>query len=277
MAFEKDYYTLVASLPEIAWDERKLPLTVQEFREEAKDYVTGKDAALLDLFFLPNDNAQVLRLLNKQEPDPALKTVYPLRQLEEEVQEPTVLPLYLREFITGFKEERLKYDVAPENVLSWMYYAYMMHSENKLVREYAEFSMNMKNLIAAFNSKKYGRDVSREVIGENEFALALRTSNSKDFGLSMDYPYVEKVISLMENDNLVERERGLDLLIWDFLDEAVVFEYFSIEKVISFMLKLMIVERWSRMSPESGRKVFMELVEKFRKSFEFDEQFIIGK
>ena len=231
----------------------------------------------MDLFFLPNDNAQVLRLLNKQEPDPALKTVYPLRQLEEEVQEPTVLPLYLREFITDFKEERLKYDVAPENVLSWMYYAYMMHSENKLVREYAEFSMNMKNLIAAFNSKKYGRDVSREVIGENEFALALRTSNSKDFGLSMDYPYVEKVISLMENDNLVERERGLDLLIWDFLDEAVVFEYFSIEKVISFMLKLMIVERWSRMSSESGRKVFMELVEKFRKSFEFDEQFIIGK
>ena len=173
---------------------------------------------------------------------------------------------YLREFITDFKEERLKYDVAPENVLSWMYYAYMMHSENKLVREYAEFSMNMKNLIAAFNSRKYGRDVSREVIGENEFALALRTSNSKDFGLSMDYPYVEKVISLMENDNLVERERGLDLLIWDFLDEAVVFEYFSIEKVISFMLKLMIVERWSRMSSE-----------KFRKSFEFDEQFIIGK
>ena len=37
-------------------------------------------------------------------------------------------------------------------------------------------------------------------------------------------------IITFENDNLVERERGLDLLIWDFLDEAVVFEYFSIEK-----------------------------------------------
>lgn len=278
MAFEKDYYTLVASLPEISWDERKLPLTVQEFRDEAKEYISGKDAELLDLFFLPNDNAQVLRLLNKLEPDPALQTVYPLKQLEEEVQEPSAaLPLYLREFIADFKEEHLKYDVVPENVLSWMYYDYMMHSENKLVREYAEFSMNMRNLIAAYNSRKYGRDISREVIGENEFAVALRTSNSKDFGLSMDYPYVEKVISLLENDHLVERERGLDLLIWDFLDEAVVFEYFSIEKVISFMLKLMIVQRWSRMSSESGRKVFMELVEKFRKSFEFDEQFIIGK
>ena len=46
MAFEKDYYTLVASLPEISWDERKLPLTVQEFRDEAKEYISGKDAEL---------------------------------------------------------------------------------------------------------------------------------------------------------------------------------------------------------------------------------------
>lgn len=77
----------------------------------------------------------------------------------------------------------------------------------------------------------------------------------------------------MANPNLVERERGLDLLHWDFIEEAVVFEYFSVEKVLSFMLQLMIIERWSKMSSESGRKVFMEMVEKFRHSFEFTEEF----
>ena len=85
--------------------------------------------------------------------------------------------------------------------------------------------------------------------------------------------YAEKVISLMGNTNLVERERGLDLLLWDYIEEAVVYEYFSMEKVLSFMLELMIVERWSKMSSESGRKVFMEVVDKFRKSFEFAEEF----
>ena len=77
----------------------------------------------------------------------------------------------------------------------------------------------------------------------------------------------------MDTDNLVERERGIDLLIWNFLDEAVVFEYFSIERVISYLLKLMIVERWSKMSTESGRRVFMEMVERFRENFRFEEQF----
>ena len=51
------------------------------------------------------------------------------------------------------------------------------------------------------------------------------------------------------------------------------YEYFSMEKVLSFMLELMIVERWSKMSSESGRKVFMEVVDKFRNSFEFAEEF----
>lgn len=269
-----DYIAFIAGLPEIAWDDRKLSLTVADFRTQLKDYIDGKDEKLVDLFFLPNDNAQVLRLLNKQEPDTALTTVYPVKLLEDEVQEPDkTIPSYLKEFITDFKEEHLRYEVSPENVLSWMYYEYMMKADNLLVRKFAEFSMNLKNLVTALNARKYGMEISGEVIGNNEFATALRTSNAKDFGLGMDYAFVEKVIALMENDNLVERERGLDLIIWNFLDEAVTFEYFSLERVISYMLRLMIVERWSKMSSESGRKVFMEMIERFRQSFQFEEQF----
>ena len=269
-----DYIAFIAGLPEIDWDDRKLSLTVAEFREQLKDYISGRDERLIDLFFLPNDNAQVLRLLRKQEPDGALSTVYPVKLLEDETQEPDkTIPAYLREFIADFKEEHLRYDVSPENVLSWMYYDYMMKADNQLVKRYAEFSMNLKNLVTALNARKYGMEGAKEVIGSNEFAVALRTSNAKDFGLTLDYPYVEKVIALMDNDNLVERERGLDLIIWHFLDEAVTFDYFSLERVISYMLRLMIVERWSKMSSESGRKVFMEMVDRFRKSFQFEEQF----
>lgn len=269
-----DYIAFIAGLPEIAWDDRKLSLTVAEFREQLREYITGRDEKLIDLFFLPNDNAQVLRLLRKQEPDAALTTVYPVKLLEDEIIEPDkAIPSYLRDFITDFKEEHLRYDLSPENVLSWMYYDYMREADNLLVKRYAEFSMNLKNLVTALNARKYGMEISREVIGDNELAIALRTSNAKDFGLGMDYPYVEKVLALMDNDNLVERERGLDLIIWNFLDEAVTFEYFSLERVISYMLRLMIVERWSKMSSESGRKVFMEMIERFRQSFQFDEQF----
>lgn len=269
-----NYITFIAGLPEISWEDRKLSLTLHDFRAQAREYIQGKDEEWLDMFFLPNDNAQVLRLLHKSESDPALQTVFSLKLLEEEVIEPDQeIPSYLRHFIIDFREEHLKYETTPANVLSWMYYDYMIAADNHFVSRYAAFSKNLKNLVAALNSRKYGKEISKEVIGDDDFAMALRTSNTKDFGLSMDYPYVDKVIVLLETDQLVERERGLDLIIWNFLDEAVTFEYFSIERVLSFMLKLMIVERWSKMNSESGREVFMEMVEKFRQSFQFEEQF----
>ena len=75
----------------------------------------------------------------------------------------------------------------------------------------------------------------------------------------------------MELEDLVERERRLDLMLWDFLEEAVKFEYFSFERVLSYMLRLMLLERWERMSPETGRRVFMELLERFRQGFQFKD------
>ena len=273
MILKNNYYCFIAGLPEVFLDDRKLALSVNGFRELAREALK-EDVKLMELFFLPADNKQVLRLLNKMAPDTNLETVYPLQCLEDEITEPTnSLPVYLNRFIADFKREHLKYDVSPENVLSWMYYDHLMKSDSKFVRNYAEFVMNVKNLETALTCRKYGKEVAPEIIGDNVFSKALRTSNSKDFGLAMEFPYVEKVISLMGNTNLVERERGLDLLLWDYIEEAVVYEYFSMDKVLSFMLELMIVERWSKMSSESGRKVFMEVVDKFRKSFEFAEEF----
>lgn len=274
MVFKNNYYCLIAGLPEVFLDDRKLSLSVNGFRELAQGALKKEDVKLMNLFFLPADNKQILRLLNKMEPDTALETVYPLQQLEDEIAEPkNSLPAYLNQFIADFKGERLKYEVSPENVLSWMYYDYLMSCGNKFIRKYAEFSMNIKNLTNALTCRKYGKEVVPEIIGDNAFSKALRTSNSKDFGLGMEYPYAEKVFSLMNNPNLVERERGMDLFLWDYIEEAVVYEYFSMEKVLSFMLELMIVERWSKMNSESGRKVFMEVVDKFRRSFEFAEEF----
>ena len=155
MILKNNYYCLIAGLPEVFLDDRKLSLSVNGFRELAQGALKKEDVKLMNLFFLPADNKQVLRLLNKMEPDTALETVYPLQHLEDEIAEPkNSLPAYLNQFIADFKGEHLKYETSPENVLSWMYYDYMMKCGNKFVRKYAEFSMNIKNLVVAFTCRK---------------------------------------------------------------------------------------------------------------------------
>lgn len=269
------YIAFIAGLPDISVDDKKLSMTLKGFNEAAADYLTLKDRRMLDLLLMTEDNKQVIRLLEKQEPDTTLDTIFPLATLQAEVEgvEVSVLPRYLQNFISDFKSGKIKEELLAENVLAESYYGALKSCGNKFIADYANFSMNMKNLVAALNCRKFGKSVADEIIGDGAFAAELKNSQLKDFGLADENEWVAQVVSLMASPNLVEREKGLDCVMWNYLDEALTFKYFSVEILIAYVLKLKSLERWSKMDTESGRKVFSELVDKFRKSLKFGDQF----
>lgn len=269
------YIAFIAGLPDISADDRKLSITLKNFNEAAADYLSSKDRAMLDLLLMTEDNKQIVRLLENQEPDTQLDTVFPLNVLQAEVEgvEVSKLPKYLQTFISDYKGGKIKEGESAENILSASYYSALKSCGNKFIAEYAEFSMNFKNLVAALNCRKFGKSIADEIIGNNAFCAELKTSQLKDFGLADENEWVAQVVALMASPNLVEREKGLDSVMWNYLDEALTFKYFSVEILIAYVLKLKSLERWSKMDTESGRKVFSELVDKFRKSLKFGDQF----
>lgn len=269
-----NYYCLLAGLPEISPDDKKLALSVGDFRTYLCDYLTEDEMNIINLFFLPNDNAQILRLLNGSEPDMSLQTVFDIERLRDELTEPVSLPSYLIKYITDSRdEEREPSNRLPETELSDAYWKYMLSCRNSMVRRYVEFSMNVKNLLTALNCRKHHLDIEKEVVGDGRFTEMLKTSKARDFELGDDYTYVADVISLFEKDNLAEREYAIDMLYWNFLDKETTHRYFSLENVIAFMLKLMIVERWSKLSSDEGRRVFESLVVRLKNDFKFSKEF----
>lgn len=48
-----NYYCLIAGLPEISLDDKKLTLSVQDLRVYLSDYLTDKEMDVVNLFFLP--------------------------------------------------------------------------------------------------------------------------------------------------------------------------------------------------------------------------------
>ena len=272
-----NYYCLIAGLPEISPDDKKLSLSVQELRSYLSDYLTKKELDIINLFFYPNDNAQIIRILQKQEPDTNLQTVFTASQLEDEIHDPIFVPSYLKNYLLDLqKEDREISNRLPEVELSERYWNFMLSQKEKIVRKYAEFSLNIKNLITALNCRKYHLDIEKEVIGDSYFTNQLKTSRAKDFELSDDCPYVDKVINLFEKDNnTAEREYKIDMLYWEFLDEITENKYFTFDNVIAFMLKLMILERWSKMTTEQGKLIFRELLERFKNEFRFAKEFDI--
>ena len=186
------------------------------------------------------------------------------------------VPSYIKEYLLDLqKEDREVSDRLPEVELSERYWNFMLSQKEKLVKKYAEFSLNIRNLITALNCRKYHLDIEKEVIGDSYFVNQLKTSRAKDFELSDDYPYVDKVLALFEKDHTAEREYRIDMLYWEFLDEMTGHKYFTFDNVIAFMLKLMILERWSKMTTEQGKKIFRELLERFKNEFQFAKEFDI--
>lgn len=68
-------------------------------------------------------------------------------------------------------------------------------------------------------------DVSQVVVGKTDVSEMIRTSNARDFGLSEMLEYFEQVLRISEIEELVEREKKIDLLKWNWMEDAVFFNY----------------------------------------------------
>lgn len=274
--YKNNYYCLIAGLPDLIVDDNKIPFLIPFFREELLLYLSKSDMDLVNLFFLLEDNKTLLSLIEKKESKESSLTNFSAVFIEERLKEPRDLPSYMIEFIKNHNKEYKKFDVSTENELAWMFYDYAINSKSKFVSDWFTFEMNLRNLTTALNCRKYERDLKTEILGDNDFAKALRTSKLKDFGLADEYPFVTKVLSFFDSNAMVDKEKNLDLLRWNYLEEKITFEYFSIDRVLSFLIRLLLIERWSRLNIDSGREVFNSLIKQLKESVDFSEEFKVN-
>ena len=146
------------------------------------------------------------------------------------------------------------------DVLSAYYYDYATRCANGFIADWFTFNRNVNNILVAFSARKYKMNIADVVIGEGEVADALRTSGARDFGLTNELDYFESIQRLSENPRLQERERQLDEIRWKWLEDNSVFNYFSVERLFVFMLKLSIIERWAELDADKGMLRYKELI-----------------
>jgi hypothetical protein len=278
MMFERNYYYLVAGLPDLVLDQKKLPLSLMEFRDELEYHLPEGDFELVKLLFYQFDNQNLLNLLQKSKEGFIESGMFPPSMLEEEVKEPSALPLYMQQFIHAFRNESSLFENHSwENQLTWLHYEHLLATRNEFLAEWFEFDLNIRNILSAFNVRKFKLPKETAFIGDNFVAEALKRSTLKDFGLSNDFPMIEKLLSIEESDSVLEKEKAVDMLRWDFLNELNTFNYFTIEVLLAFVLKLMMVERWIFLDPETGRGMFKKMISELEKSYEFPKEFRLNE
>jgi hypothetical protein len=60
---------------------------------------------------------------------------------------------------------------------------------------------------------------------------------------------------------------------WNYLEDVTFCEYFTIDKILAFTLKLGMVERWLALDIDHGTQLFEELLQDLKSSYELPETF----
>ena len=263
-----NYYCLVAGLPDIAFDGSKSAYTVERFKEDIYPELSAQDAVCVDLFFLERDNVNILNILrNGDDADIKLYGCYSRERLEEIISSAKNgdtpikgVPSYIYRFFEYYVANEGNTNVIWEDVISAFYYDYATKCSNGFIAEWFTFNRNVNNILVAFAARKYKMNIADAVIGDGEVADALRTSGARDFGLSGALDYFESIQRLNDNDRLQERERQLDDIRWKWLEDNSVFNYFTVERLFVFLLKLSIVERWAKLDADMGMQRYNEMI-----------------
>ncbi|MGB4204219.1 MAG: DUF2764 family protein [Bacteroidales bacterium] len=270
----RNYYYLVAGMPDIVLEQSKLSVTLSEFKEELKVNLHPADYKLVELLFLEADNNNVLNIITQNVGKFDNSGRFSFDELEEEIKEPKNLPAYLKTFITSYKANLpIEAEMSWEDQLATLYYEYLFKVDNKFLRDWFELECNIRNILAGFTARRHKIPVENLLVGNNFINNAIRKSNAKDFGLLDEFIYMEKLMQINEYANLLERERAIDQLKWNYLDEQNTFRYFSIEVILAFIIKMKMVERWLKLDKKTGEEMFRKLVKDLENSYKFSKEF----
>ncbi len=272
---KRKYYYLVAGLQDITLDIHKLVSGQLDFREELRTALHPSDFLLVQTLYLPYDNANLLNLLEKQDKDFDERGNFSRERLEENIKEPADLPGYMFRFITAFKNKDPLYpDMSPENELATLFYDEITGKlQNDFLRSWFLFEFNVKNIMTALSARKYKVPYEHQIIGSGEIAAAIRKSHARDFGLGNDLDYLEELTAISRKEDIKEREQAVDQLKWKYLDEETFFHYFTIEKILAFVIKLGMIERWLRIDKDHSNELFKQLLKELQASYKLPETF----
>lgn len=283
------YYALIAGLPNLSLDQSHPPYTQDEFYTELEEILTKKDLALLDWLRLESSNKELIQLYREnafeplpegmdepeetEEQDSNLLPLAELRRIATEagngewVRKSEKLPNYMVAFVRERyyippegEEARPLSPLSDEDRLAQLYYSVGKGSKNAFVASWFTFNQTMRNLLALYTCRHLGWDPKLYLVGEGPIVEHLLTSRAKDFDLSEEVPYISQLITIAEEADIAKRERLIDALRWKYLEEQTDRTVFDVENVLSYYLRLGIIERWDRLDAEKGEEVFRKIV-----------------
>ena len=267
--FSTEYYYLVAGLRDWTLDSDTKGFDVREIIDEIVGELTKSDREAVRMLYAYYDCENIIARRAKRERHNQLGNLS-AEEVAEVLEErnyslltPEVakcVKLYV-EANDEEHDEETTLDASFERAIFEAYYRDLAASKCTFLKDWGAFDRNLRNIAAAIAAREAGRVVADVTVGDGEIVEQLKRSTAADFGLRGELPYVDSVISAVSDEkNIVEKERKIDAIRWAEAETMTSFDFFTINFILSYLVKVNIVARWTLLSPEVGREMLNRLI-----------------
>ena len=174
-----------------------------------------------------------------------------LNQMKELLSEKDMETVRLIE--DGFNKEKIGLE----------FYKEALAHRSGFIREFFLFDLNVRNAKVRYLNQALGRDPQKDV-------LSLVDPEAEANGVEVEeqeFKEATRLQNILEGKDILARERGIDDLYWDKIDEITLFDYLNFSKILGMVVKMMIIRRWLQLDEAAGRAMFKRLVDDVRGTF----------
>lgn len=267
--FSTEYYCLVASLREWTLDSDTKGFDVREILDEILEELTANDRKAVELLYAYYDCENIIALRNNRNRHNDLGNLS-IEELKDVLENRNYakLPECVAKVVKLYNEaddeerdEEVSLDDNFQRAIFDAYYKDLAASKASFLNKWGEFDRTLRNISAAVAAREAGRAIKDVTVGGGEIVAQLAQSSAADFGLRGELQYIDAVISaITEEQNIVEKERKIDAIRWAEAEDIAVYDYFTINYILSYLVKVNIVARWTLLSPEVGREMLNKLI-----------------
>lgn len=265
------YYFLISGLFDLILDNEKRPVTSREFLELCERELSAGDLDELKKIYIFNDIKNVINYkINEKYITPSY---YSTDDFEENLKDTDSFFQFLSDFYYYKKQEkRLFPEKTEEDELLYHFYQNLDNFGKGFIYDYFNFELALRNISIAISMRKKGLDATNYIINNGDYCQNLLKNTNSDFGLSKEFPFIEKLNEVYELNNLVNIEKKIEEIRWDWLDEYSLQEFFTKNLVFIYGIKLASVDRWYSMTAESGEAIFNKLIEQIKGKISFSRE-----
>lgn len=272
----REYYCLISGLVEQTLESDHKGFDAVELRDRIIEELSPDDIASAHILYAFYDVENIIANLNGKS---AFNLLGNLSQEEiagsdepddESNSEEQPLIKSLRRVIDIYKDpessevtedESQDLSIPIEKALWNCFYSQAERSSCRFIKEWFSFDKTLRNVCAAFTARSKGLEITPQLVGNDEVVDALSKSSAADFGLKNEIEYIEPIISILEMQNIVEKEHRLDLIRWNKAEELTTFDYFNINTILAYMVKVNIIHRWAALDRRRGEQMLKKLIE----------------